>query len=339
MSDEMSLGQRNIAAKVAKLLNLAAKNPNEHEAAAAMAMANKLMAEHNLEAASVEKAGDGKREDIKTDGGFYAFQRSLWASVADLNFCLHWVQMYRAEAVRYVDLDTGAKSMAPGPNKERKKVSVMKYRHRLVGRTINTRVAIAMGQYLQQVIERILNDTIKADDLDKSGHYANSFRRGLADAIIEKVQDRRQTHLNEEAKKQKEAAKAGGRGDGTSLSLEVYIDAETDANNDFLHGEGWSAERVAKQKAWAEKARLQQEAYTKWAAENPEEAKKKADEALKEAKKYRGRSSYRSVKDNIDYSAYSRGHKKGKDVSIDPQVRPDKAPPAARISGSKDIHL
>lgn len=338
MTNDLTLEQREIAGKVAKLLNLAAKAGTEEEAAAATAKANELMIKYNLEAAAVEKSGDAKREEIKTDGGFYAFQRSLWQSVAELNFCLYWTQMYRAEATRYVDIYTGAKSMAPGPNKERRKVPVLKYRHRLVGRTVNTRTAIAMGEYLQQVIERIVNESIKADDLDKSGHYANSFRRGVADAIIEKVEDRRSEYLREERKKQQAAAEQGGRGDGTSLSLQVYIDKETDANNDFLYGEGWSAEQARKQQAAAVERKRKLEEYARWAAAHPEEAKAKEEEARKEARKYRGRSSYRSSSDNIDYSAYYRGKKAGASVSIDPQVR-DKAPPAKKLTGPKAIHL
>jgi hypothetical protein len=86
-TEELGEGTRKLYAKIQKLLNLAANNPNEEEeATAAAAMAQKLLTEYNLDASLVETAGsdDGRREEIKTRGGFYKFERYLWHKVAEL---------------------------------------------------------------------------------------------------------------------------------------------------------------------------------------------------------------------------------------------------------------
>lgn len=59
------MAEKNIISKIEKLLALAGNNPSETEAQAAMLMAQKLMAEHNLEMAQFEEAGKVKKEAIK----------------------------------------------------------------------------------------------------------------------------------------------------------------------------------------------------------------------------------------------------------------------------------
>lgn len=337
--EELNQEQHIAATKIAKLLALAEKAGTPEEAASATAKAQELMVKFNLESATIGKATDGKREDLKTDGGFYEFQRALWRNLAELNFCLYFLEQYKAEAVRYVDIYTGAKSMSAGPDKERRRVTVWKFRHRLVGKVINTRATINMGNYLQGAIERILKETVQGmDPEDAMGHYGNSFRYGAAYAIIEKIRERRAAYLKQERERQKKAAEAGGRGDGTTLSLSVYIDQETDANNDFLYGEGWSAERAREAQEAAERARIRAEEYARWAAENPEEARKEEEEARKERRRRRGGGGRRR-KDNIDYGAFNRGMKAAASVSLDPQAENKSRPPAGKITGPKAMHL
>lgn len=345
MSEELSPEIQDVMRKVQKLLNLAAKAGTEAEAAAASSKANELLTKYNLDAATVEKEGgkDGKREEMKVDGGFYAFQRELWQSVAQLNFCLYWTQMYRATATRYVDKYTGAKSMKRTDNNERRKVDVLKYRHALVGRIVNTRTTVVMTQYLQQAIERVLEDRIHGNNeqaqIDKQSNWAHSFRRGVAASVIERVEDRRRQRINEERAEARKAAKAmeGQGSTSTALTLSTYIDAETDANNDFIHGEGWSAEQAREEREAAERRRIRLEEYTRWAEANPEEARKQAEEREKEARKTRWRGG-RTERDNTDYSAYSSGRSAGKSISIDQQTD-HKTAKHGRIVGPKAMHL
>lgn len=341
MSDDLSLEQLNVLQKVQKLMNLAAKAGTKEEGEAAAAKAQELLTLHNLKFASVEKAGDGKREQVKTDGGFYAFQRHLWHNVAKLNFCLYWTQTYQKESVRYVDIYTGAKSMKKSDTNKREKVVGFGYRHALVGRILNTRATINMCDYLQKAIERVTEETIHGKD-NLTSNYAYSFRYGCAMAVVEKVQDQREEYLKEERDRQRAAAKAAsGASDGTSLSLSVYIDKETDANNDFIHGEGWSAERAKERQEEAAEAKREQEAYAKWAKANPEEAKAQAEEREAEQKKYRSRSRYRggSSTDNIDYGAFYAGKKAGASISIHQQAKDNSSKAAGRLSGPKAMHL
>lgn len=310
--------------KIQKLLNLAAKNPNEAEAAAATAKASELLERYNLDAATVENNStqDGRREELKVDGGFYAFQRELWAAIAELNFCLHWIQQYRAEATRYVD-ERGSLSMKPGEGRVRQKVSVIKNRHRLIGRVINTRTTVIMAQYLSTAIERILEERLKGNnDETKQSNWAQSFRKGCTRRVVEKVQERRNKLLVEEHRK-KQAAERAGVSTGTSLTLSTYVDQETDANNDFIHGEGWSARKAAQRAEWAAERAQEAAAYTAWAKANPEEARKKEEERQAELEKDRRRSRYRggsSPRDNTNYSAFYSGYDAGSKISIDPQV-------------------
>lgn len=311
---------------IQKLLNLAAKNPNQEEAASALAKANEWMTRYNLDVATIENntgKKDGRREELKVDGGFYQFQRDLWASVADLNFCLVWTQKYNAEAVRYVDDYTGAKSMTPGFGKTRQKVSVVKSRIALVGRVVNTRTCQAMVSYLQVAVERALEERLGSlgkDDMSKTNNWSMSFRKGCIQGIVEKVQDRREAFLAEQWEKERKAARsATGVSTATGITISAYQDQEKDANMDFIYGEGWSAKQ-ALQRAERAAARAKREAeYTAWAKANPEEAKAKQEALDKEARKsrYRGGS---SPKDNTDYTAFYSGVDASKKISIDPQA-------------------
>lgn len=132
--NELTREQQDIIPKIEKLLNLAAKAGTPEEAASATAKAQELLAKYNLDSAVLEtNSGDkGKREQSKVDGGTYSYQRGLWRAVAALNFCFYWSQKYRTpDKVRqnvYVH----------GKYAGKKYVQVMRRRHAIVGRTVNT---------------------------------------------------------------------------------------------------------------------------------------------------------------------------------------------------------
>lgn len=315
--------------QIQKLLNLSAKNPNEAEAAAAASKANELLIKYNLDAAMIEmnSGGSGRREKLNVNGGFYSFQRELWYAIAQLNFCLYQTQQYRSSDFRYVDDYTGAKSMKPGEGKTRQKVDVIKFRHFLVGRVVNTKTTIGMAQYLAGAVERVLDDRLSAsnrDDVTKTSNWAMSFRKGATARVIEMVEDKRAEHLKAERDTARAAERAAsGASTATGISLNVYIDKETDANNDFINGEGWSAGQAAQRAAFAAERAKRQAEHAAWAKANPEEAaakeKKREEEyqALVKKSRYRGGSSPR---DNTDRSAYYSGYDSAKAISIDQQV-------------------
>jgi hypothetical protein len=93
-TDKLTEEQRKGLDTVEKLLRLAGKNPNEHEAAAATAKAMAMLADLNLTLASVDESGEGggRRAEEKLVGGFYEFERDLVERIAELNFCLVWHQ-------------------------------------------------------------------------------------------------------------------------------------------------------------------------------------------------------------------------------------------------------
>ena len=314
MADTFTAEETKAIDQIQKLLNLAAKNSNEHEAAAATAKAQALLAKYNLDSAAVAGAApqEGRREQQKVEGGFYAFHREMWRAVAELNFCIYWTQAYYVRGIR-------KRYNAGLPPVE---TNIRKHRHCLVGKIVNTRSTMAMAQYLETAIERVVKERIKGNDLHHMSNWAVSFRRGCFDRVIEMLQDRRRKFIDEEEKRQREAArKASGASTATALTIGTLAQQEKDANMDFIYGEGWSAKRRAEQAARAAEAARKEAEYTAWAKSNPEEARKREAELKaryeKENRRYRGG---RTQRDNTDYSAYYSGYDAGAGISLDQQV-------------------
>jgi len=311
---------------IQKLLNLASKNPNEAEAAAAMAKAQSMMEDYNLDMAKVERvSGDtGKREKASNEGGLYHWQRDLWRAVAELNFCVYWTATEttkRRKVDRY------------GYIPERRGY---KFVHMLVGRTVNVTSTRVMAQYLEGTIEILTRERLNNDGKEFFTNWAMSYREGMAERVLEKVYERRRERLAEERRKEADAlakaAQAGmaGASTSTALVLQGFIEQEKDANYDFMHGEGASARKREREAKRAENLRKEQEEYTRWAAANPEEARKREKEAEKQAERASNRrSSWDKKNDKRDWSAYRAGYEKGKDVSIDQQT--DRVKPAGLI--------
>lgn len=297
--------------QIKKLMNLADNNPSEAEAASASAKAQELMDKWNLSTAEVERAGgkDGKREDAKVRGGFYKWQREMWRAVAELHFCMYWTQDARMQSVY---------------SKQEKKVN--QKRHRLVGRVVNTTATQHMATYLEEVVEREVVRAISGmqewNNTLRFSNWATSFRKGMSDRLVERLEERRRVKLAEAR-----SVDTSGASTSRALTLVDVLQMEEDANNDFLYGEGWSAARREETQRWAEESRLRREAATAWAAANPEEAaaKKAAEAAASEAywKKNAwrwNRGGSRRDDSNIDRSAYRAGSETGGRVSLDGQV-------------------
>lgn len=199
--------------RVTKLLALARNNDNEAEATSAMDAATRILEAYNLDMALVERrtgnSSARKREDQKTGGGLYKWQRTLWQNVAELNFC------------RYAAL----KGLAAGS----------KYENRVIGSNVNVMSATLMAEYLQATIERMAAQWVK--DCYPAGtsrfiRDAIAYREGMADRIADRLRVMRWERQEEE----KRARDAMPKGDGTALVLADVIHAEQDANDDVMDG-------------------------------------------------------------------------------------------------------
>jgi hypothetical protein len=313
-------GVERIVEKVRKLLNLAAKNPNEAEAASAAAKAQELLAAYNLDMATIGQGGEsGAREEAKLRGGMYIYERELWSSIAELNFCKYFTTRSRMK------------------NKAGK--LQYSFQHRVIGRVVNTTSSKVMAEYLQGAIERICRERFPQNN-QFFLREAVAFREGMSDNIGERLRQRRREVLAEQAaKKREEAERTKGAGTAFALTLLDVHQSEEIANYDFMHGEGAWARMQERCEAWdkrhaerrAAEAAAEAEAdaaYARWAEANPEEA---AKEAAKEAARQKreqekaNRRSWRSRaptarerRQNSDY--YDAGYEKGSEVSLDLQV-------------------
>lgn len=328
---------RKVAEKVEKLMRLAGSNPNEAEAASALAKAQELLAAYNLDMAVIEQisGGSGKRTDEMVAGGMFRYQRELWRHISELNFCFYWTQKVLVKAGSY----------------QAKRGRRWTHEHRLVGRVVNVVGTKNMSGYIEKTIERLCREMLGSDrSMQYYSRDAVAFREGVADRVIEKILERRREMRDEEERKVAEAARkasAQGTSTTTTLTLGKLKESEEAANYDFLYGEGaWAkkeANRIANEKRWAEqrvaRAKAQAEAekaYSEWADANPEEAAKEAaKERAKEraqARRSGGRSRYRfrstPAEMRRDSGSYHAGYRKGEEVSIEPQMG---NPDAARI--------
>lgn len=313
-NNDRKFDDEKILVKVERLLRLAAKNSSESEATLATSRAMELLAAHNLDMSMVdiEGAGSGKRAEESLNGGFYQFERDLWRAISELNFVWYWTQTKRVQR--------GNRGM------------INTHQHVFIGKVVNIAATKAMAGYLLQTVERITREQIKTTNAHLLSSWATSFRRGMAERIIEKVNRRRWEALDVEEKRQAEAVEkarqAGVSNVETALTLATVKEREYEGNYDFIHGKGAWVKKQARDLAWREeraKATAAAEAaYTKWAAEHTEEAAKEERKRNAEARRRSSRrTGYRySVGSQFkgDWSAYSRGREAGESVGIDPQT-------------------
>lgn len=314
MTEQFTPEMQKVMERIQKLLNLAANNPSEAEAASAAARAQELLQQYNLDAAIVERSTgkDGKREEFKTRGGFYEHQRDLWGAVAKLNFCLYWTQKYyeKYDKPKFVKRYNGFRD------------GHMQLRHRIVGRMVNTAASKAMAEYLEQVVERLTMERLHArgeDNRQMFSRWAMSYRKGLVYRICEKLAERYKLKLDEEAREAAERAKNAPHSTATALTLTSYVESEKDANLDFVNGEGFSARRREREARRAKEKAEEDARYAQWAKENPEEARKKEEKWEKLAARYQ-RSAERQLENKLDFGAWNAGYNKGDEVSIDQQM-------------------
>lgn len=320
MSDnnEFSEKQQEILAKVEKLMRLAAKTPYEAEAATFTAKAQELLEAYNLSADAIDidgESGSGKRAEEKLIGGFYVFERDLWRSISQLNFVWYFTRL------KFI------------PVEERKfhRGRTHTHQHILIGKVVNIAATKAMASYLMQTIERLTKEQADKVSMPPRSSWAVSFRRGVAERVIEKLEVRRADILTADQKRANDAAKAAreaGSNVETALTLAGVKEREDEGNYDFIHGKGaWAKQKAADlewQRRSAERRAKAEAEYTQWAAAHPEEAAKQEKERIarerRNASRRRGRYSPGPAFKG-DWGAYSMGREVGKNVGIDPQVK------------------
>lgn len=308
-----------ITARIQKILALGKRGGTEGEAAAAMAKAQELLAKYNLTLSQVENAADpdAKREEAKQKGGIFHYQRNLWDAVAKLNFCMYFTHgswVLRRDGIR------------------RKWVR----HHCIVGRVVNTRSTIGMAQYLEQVIERLCHERlgVRVQELNENrpetvrvyttqsqffSSWAVSYREGIADRVVEKVEDRRRLAINKErnAARTANAARASGQSLSTALSIVDVTKSEEAANYDFQFGDGSHAEMMATRARRAALRAAEQARLAQLAKSNPEAYRKEAEERRKAMR--RGGWG-RSPRERHVGAGYGAGYEAGNKVGIDPQA-------------------
>lgn len=317
--EQIELNDAALAAieKVRKLLALAKdKGASEGEATNAMAMASRILEQHNLDMALVERtqgqAGTphAKRDDKVSGGGLYKWQRGVWEATAKLNMCVYF-------SIRGLGRGT-------------------KYENRVIGRPENVIMTTVMAEYLQQAIERLAAEWAK--DQGYSSRFVREaiiYREGMADRIQNRLWTL-QYDRKRESQNAKEAQASSGA-PGTALVLVDVISNEEDLNNDYLNNlePGTTAkrrhERDIEAKRWGAEQAVKNAMHESRLQLDPEYAEqyrllqlaeKKADEAWN--KKYGGRAgrAYRETATDRrrNHSAYGEGYERGASVSLDRQV-------------------
>lgn len=313
---ELDVKAQQAIEKVQKLLALAAdKGATQGEAEAATAAAQRILEAYNIDMATVGSARKpGQRADAKRAGGLYRWQRELWYEIAKLNFCIHF-------SLKEWD---PTKPSQYAKKKGYEQAGGWTFRHRVVGSRVNVLATENMADYLEGAINRLVKEQYGA-----SGYFttaANSFREGAVGTLSMRLQAKRDEILRAE----KERAANAKTGNGRDLVLQSVIDAEKDANDDYLYGEGYSAQRRARQAA-ADAAYYERMAAKKaWAEANPEEAaaQKARDDAAsaawwaKEQKKQARRKTQpaRSKQYKGDINAYYEGAEQAKNIGLDKQA-------------------
>lgn len=314
--------------KIGKLLAKAAGTKNEVERDLFNAKAMQLIEENNLSMAAIEIGGNSakaaKRTDEKMAGGLYQWQRDLWQAVADLNFVMHF-QLYTYDPDKVSKY--WARRYGGVANVPEWKRGGYKFERKLVGRVVNVQATKVMAQYLEQAIERALKDELHWNEEHLFSEWANGFRSGAADEVIQKLVDRRRQVLRDERaeqlRKEAELRAKGAEGFSTekTLTLASVREAETAGNYDHIHGEGAYAKLMADRAARAARIAEQEREYAEWAKANPEEAKRQQEEARKANRRY-GHTpwNYGMGKTKYDKGGYNSGSEAGRKIGIDQQM-------------------
>lgn len=308
-----------IVRKIQKMLSLATGgNNSEQEAAAAMAMAQKMLARYNLDYHTVQAAQvaggtnvvEEKREKNQMEyGAMYQWQRDLWACIAEVNFCWHWV------------------GSVYGPSRHKASLMVRSKKHMVLGRQTNVLSVRLMGEYLCDTLERVL----PYPNRERLSRSALSWRSGAADRLMERLREQYRQSQNQPAAdgpttaltlvdvaKREEAANYDARWGVGSWAAKLADDAEWEAGKEERAAEA-AKRRADEEREWLEylqketpdqkkqRERLEEKEYIKAARQRGRERQRWANEQYREARK-------------TDHSAYAAGVRTAENISLNRQV-------------------
>ena len=301
-----------VEARIEKLLRLADGVANEHESASALAMAQKLADAHNLDLGTIGKTG--AREDKNVSKGLYPYQRTLYATMADLNHCKAWITKgtYRGS----------------------------KYTTRLLGSKVNVALALRLCDYVEEVANRLVRENMA------HVHYfskeAHQYREGVIDRMVERIRERRRVEERErEAAKREQEARMAHPSAARENALVLISDVareEEKANYDYLNGEGaWDAKEARAAAREAEYARIREE-QRQYELDHPEEVAEK--KAAEEARWKEVLEANRKRQERLDRAADRRRQERIDRFGYDPQdykgYKPTKYDSAAYQKGARD---
>lgn len=333
--------------RIVKLLKLAGNNPNSHESASAAAKAQEIMTQYNLDMGSIERksgAADDKREKEAVEGGFYKYNRDLYAAVAALNFCMHWIGEgmvpFDKENATNAQMRDWRNAGKPENFKTLRKI------HQLIGRRVNVAATKVMASYLEQAVERILREEMEAYNYGSNMLYskwAMSFREGAVANLVERIQEERDRAEEERAKKAKAektraAHPSAAPSTSTALTLTDYTKSEEIGNYDARYGEGAWARKLANDAKWMAEYKAESERYNldlrmdkegmecleifhpKLFAKIKEAERREHEknEARWERESRRSRSGPREK--SVDYRAYEAGRERANEISLNQQI-------------------
>lgn len=325
--------------KIQLLLNLASRpEGNEVEAAAAMARAQELLAQYNLDLATVQdkvvaggataREAESRRDYAHVNrSAMYKWQQRLVRALAEANFCVYWV----TETTEHVLTSSRRKRASWDLSEQYQTLNVK--RHKVLGRVANTAAVMVMVDYLLDTIERLL----PYPQQERMSRGANYWREGCADRLCERIAAKAAAMRKADYSTQGEAVYS------TAIQVADLARKEEVGNYEHIYGAGswakklareaesekyWSAEAVAARKA-ERKAALD----VRRALETPEQKAKREKEEAKEAERARKASerysrSYWARQDREeereaarkDSDAYRAGQAKGESIGLDAQA-------------------
>jgi hypothetical protein len=309
-----------IVRKIQLLLNLGSRSEgNEAEAAAAMAKAQDLLAQYNLDLSTVQdtlvtggtaaREAEAKRDYAKgSRSALYQWQRNLVRAIAEANYCVYWhVKEYCGKPVR------------------------LRNRHKVLGRVANTTAVLIMVDYLFDTIERRLPEEYAV--AGRRSEAASLWREGCADRLVERITAKAEAMRTADYATQGEAAYC------TAIQVADLAKKEEAGNYDAIHRAGawarrlalraeldayWSAATVA-----AREAEAQERLAAKLLAESPADRARREREEAKEAarsarysERYWARADRQAERAEAkrDSAAYREGRRKGDAIGLDSQV-------------------
>lgn len=253
--------------RLSKLLRLARDGgATEGEANNAMEMAQKIALANNLDIATIELEGGSAGEDAarmkdvasgegKRSWAQYPWQQALMAEIGRVNFC-------------YVEVKWGTKAWKEGRGKFRP------IGYTIIGRKSNVVNAKEMFTYLILTINRLLLEHNGGDASQNMSRYSNSWKEGCAERLRERLTERHDRMLAEQAREARERATrsqhpaAAPTGNALVVVMTDFAQDEEDANMDV-----WAGNPIGTRKAAREREAANQRAREEALRLRLEEAK------------------------------------------------------------------